>query len=162
MISFLQPKDEPSDEITRLVTLGPLEVKIMAIMWAHGEANVHDVVEKLDRKLAYTTVMTTLDRLFKKGLLERHKQERAFAYVPCFSRLEWEKKRAEHLVAGFLAGPQQSRELLISCLLDAVGQQDKVLLDELEEKVRTKRNELFGGDQAQVQRPGQREPRTRG
>ena len=40
----------------------------MEVMWAADEASVRDVVEKLDRKLAYTTVMTTLDRLFKKGV----------------------------------------------------------------------------------------------
>ena len=49
--------------------LGPLEVTVMEILWARGESNVRDVVDRLDRPLAYTTVMTTLDRLFKKGLL---------------------------------------------------------------------------------------------
>jgi predicted transcriptional regulator len=153
MIHFWQKHGNETNGIERQITLGSLEIQVMAILWTQGESNVHDVVEKLDRKLAYTTVMTTLDRLFKKGLLERHKQERAFAYSPCLSRAEWEKKRAEHLVAGFLAGPQQSRELLISCLLDAVSEHDKVLLDELEEKVRMKRKELFGREQGQG--PGQ-------
>ena len=51
--------------------LGPLEVTVMEILWARGESNVRDVVDRLDRPLAYTTVMTTLDRLFKKGLLLR-------------------------------------------------------------------------------------------
>jgi predicted transcriptional regulator len=57
--------------------LGPLEIAVMEILWVQGESNVHDVVEKLGRPLAYTTVMTTLDRLYKKGLLSRHKSERA-------------------------------------------------------------------------------------
>jgi hypothetical protein len=43
----------------------------MDVMWAGGESNVRDVAEKLGRPLAYTTVMTTLDRLFKKGLARR-------------------------------------------------------------------------------------------
>ncbi len=62
--------------------LGPLEVQVMEILWGAGERSVRDVVERLDRKLAYTTVMTTLDRLFKKGLLDRQKSERAFLYSP--------------------------------------------------------------------------------
>ena len=62
--------------------LGPLEVTVMEILWARGESNVRDVVDRLDRPLAYTTVMTTLDRLFKKGLLARRKSDRAFIYSP--------------------------------------------------------------------------------
>jgi predicted transcriptional regulator len=122
--------------------LGPLEMRIMAVLWSVGQSSVRDVVEKLERKLAYTTVMTTLDRLFKKGLLDRQKSERAFLYLPRLSSQEWERRRAGDLVAGFLAGPQPSRELLLSSLVEAVGQHDAVLLDELEEKIRKKRKEL--------------------
>ena len=122
--------------------LGHLEITVMEILWDSGESNVHDVVQKLDRPLAYTTVMTTLDRLFKKGLLARRKSERAFFYSPRLSRREWEHKRAGDFVAGFFAGPQPSSELLISCLVEAVGQQDEALLDELERKIRLKRKEL--------------------
>jgi predicted transcriptional regulator len=123
--------------------LGHLEGTVMEILWSRGESNVRDVVEKLERPLAYTTVMTTLDRLFKKGLLERRKSERAFLYSPRLSRREWEHKRAGDFVAGFLAGPQPSSELLISCLVEAVGQQDEALLDELERKIKLKRKELL-------------------
>ena len=111
--------------------LGHLEECVMEILWSGGESNVRDVAEKLARPLAYTTVMTTLDRLYKKGLLARRKEERAFLYAPRLSRLEWERK----LVAGF------SGELLISCFLDNAGR-DPALLDELERKIRMKRKEL--------------------
>jgi predicted transcriptional regulator len=114
----------------------------MEILWAQGESNVRNVTQKLDRPLAYTTVMTTLDRLFKKGLLTRRKSERAFLYSPLFSRSEWEHKRAGDLIAGLLAGPQPSSDALISCLVEAVGQHDVALLDELEKKIRAKRREL--------------------
>lgn len=114
----------------------------MEILWQEGESSVHDVVPRLARPLAYTTVMTTLDRLFKKGLLDRRKSERAFVYSPRLSRREWEHKRTGDFVAGFLAAPQTSSELLISCLVEAVGQHDKALLDELERKIRLKRREL--------------------
>jgi predicted transcriptional regulator len=123
--------------------LGPLEIAVMEILWEHGEGNVHDVIGKLGRPLAYTTVMTTLDRLYKKGLLNRRKSERAFLYCTRQSRREWEQKRAGEFVAGFLAGPQSAGELLISCLVEAVGQKDEALLDELERKIRMKRKELY-------------------
>jgi predicted transcriptional regulator len=113
----------------------------MDIIWSRGESNVRDVAEKLGRPLAYTTVMTTLDRLFKKGMLERRKSERAFLYSPRLSRPDWERQRAGELVAGFLAGPRPSGELLISCFLDQVGR-DASLLDELERKIKIKRKEL--------------------
>jgi predicted transcriptional regulator len=122
--------------------LGPLEIHVMEVVWGVGECSVRDVVEKLGSKLAYTTVMTTLDRLFKKGLLDRQKSDRAFLYSPRLSSQEWERRRAGDLVAGFLSGPEPSRDLLLSSLVDAVGQHDAMLLDELEEKIRRKRREL--------------------
>ena len=122
--------------------LGPLEVQVMEVLWSAGECCVRDVVERLDRKLAYTTVMTTLDRLYKKGLLDRQKAERAFLYLPRMSHQEWERQRAGALVAGLLSGSQPSRELLLSSLVDAVGQHDINLLEQLEEKIRRKRKEL--------------------
>src|SRR5580658_846239 len=124
------------------VALGHLELKVMEVLWAHGESNVHDVVQRLGRPLAYTTVMTTLDRLFKKDLLVRRKWERAFLYAQRWTRQEWEQKRAGDFVAGFLASPQASGDLLISSLVEAVGQYDTALLDELEKKIRRKRKEL--------------------
>jgi len=122
--------------------LGPLEMEVMEVIWEAGRCSVRDVVERLNSRLAYTTVMTTLDRLFKKGLLNREKSERAFLYSALFTSQEWERRRAGDLVAGFLAGPEPSRDLLLSSLVDAVGQHDAVLLDELEEKIRRKRREL--------------------
>ena len=113
----------------------------MDVLWSGGESNVRDVAEKIGRRLAYTTVMTTLDRLYKKGMLERRKSERAFLYSPRLSRREWERQRAGELVAGFLAGPRHSGEMLISCFLDEVGR-DAGLLDELERKIKIKRQEL--------------------
>ena len=122
--------------------MGHLEITVMEIVWAQGESSVHDVAQKLDRPLAYTTVMTTLDRLFKKGLLDRRKSERAFLYAPRLSRTEWERKRAGDFLAAFLAGPRPSGDLLISCLVDAVSEQNAALLDQLERRIRIKRKEL--------------------
>jgi len=114
----------------------------MEVVWNCGESSVRDVVEKLDNRLAYTTVMTTLDRLFKKRLLDRYKSERAFVYSARLSSEEWERQRAGDLVAGFLAGSQPARDLLLSSLVDAVGHYDAMLLDDLEAKIRNKRREL--------------------
>lgn len=145
MIRFLNTRRTHEEQADTLqpFALGHLEISVMEILWSRGESSVRDVIHQLPRALAYTTVMTTLDRLYKKNLLERRKSERAFLYSPLLSQEAWERKRAGDLVAGFLAGPQPSRDLLISCLVEAVGQYDKALLDALEKKIRTKRKELF-------------------
>ena len=137
--SFRSPVLESGDS---KAMMGHLESDVMEILWAREESSVHDVVEQLARPLAYTTVMTTLDRLYKKGLLDRRKSDRAFVYRPKLSRADWERKRAGDFLSAFLAGPGPSGDLLISCLVDAVGHQDGALLDELERRIRAKRREL--------------------
>lgn len=131
---------------SRQLQMGPLEVAVMEMVWKLGTCNVRDVVEQLERKLAYTTVMTTLDRLYKKGLLDREMTDRAFVYSAKESREDWDRRRAGEMMAGFLAGPEESHHLLLSCLVDAVGTHDAMLLDELEEKIQRKRQELADKD----------------
>jgi predicted transcriptional regulator len=147
VIRFFKNRAARAGSTSRLLALGSLEFELMEILWSREESRVRDLVPRLSRPLAYTTVMTTLDRLFKKGLLGRRKSDRAFIYSPSFSRQEWERRRAGSLVAGFLAGPHPSRELLLSCLLDAVGEHDAALLDELEKKIRTRRKALLRREQ---------------
>jgi predicted transcriptional regulator len=66
--------------------LGALERQVMEHLWRAGrEASVRDVHEAFAPSLAYTTLMTTLDRLHKKGLLRRRKEGRAFVYAPSVS-----------------------------------------------------------------------------
>ncbi|HMD39324.1 MAG TPA: BlaI/MecI/CopY family transcriptional regulator [Candidatus Acidoferrum sp.] len=142
VIRFFKNRHARGGDPGQLAALGSLEFELMEILWSRGKSSVRDVVPKLSRPLAYTTVMTTLDRLFKKGLLDRHKLDRAFVYSPSFSRQEWERKRAESVVSGFLSGPNPSRELLLSCLLEAVGEHDVTLLGELEKKIRSRRKEI--------------------
>ncbi|HEY8056138.1 MAG TPA: BlaI/MecI/CopY family transcriptional regulator [Terriglobales bacterium] len=122
--------------------LGPLESRVMEIVWRNSEANVRQVAALLPEPLAYTTVMTTLDRLYKKGLLERRKKSRAFIYAPRVSRAQWLRRRAGEFVANFFATPHPEREALLSCLLDAVEQYDAALLDDLSQQIRDKRRQM--------------------
>ncbi|GIK83687.1 MAG: penicillinase repressor [Patescibacteria group bacterium] len=64
--------------------LGPLEHQIMDIVWKQKKATVYSVVEELcqEKKLAYTTVMTVMSRLTKKGVLSREKKGKTFYYHP--------------------------------------------------------------------------------
>ena len=143
MIRFLKNRIAHPNQAVQQLSLGRLEFDLMQILWARGESNVRDVAQQSSRPLAYTTVMTTLDRLYKKGLLDRRMPDRAFLYSARFSQQEWERTQAENVLTNFLTGPQASRELLLSSFLDAVGEHDTALLDELEKKIRRKRRELF-------------------
>lgn len=144
MVSIFPQRRPDDSELTQRLALGPLELSVMEVVWQTGACNVRDVVQQLDRELAYTTVMTTMDRLYKKGLLDRTKCERAFIYSQRISKDNWERQRTDDLLAGFLTGTQPSRELLLSCLIDAVGEHDPDLLDQLEEKIQSKRRALTG------------------
>jgi predicted transcriptional regulator len=66
----------------------PLELLCLNALWSLSEGNVRDVREivALSRPLAYTTIMTVLDRLVRKGKLTRRKVGRAFVYSPQASR----------------------------------------------------------------------------
>jgi predicted transcriptional regulator len=144
VVNYVLGDDPLSD---RQLMLGPLELEVMDVVWNFGASNVRDVVGQMQRELAYTTVMTTLDRLYKKGLLGREMTERAFVYAPKLTREEWNRRRAGEMMAGFLSGPEESRHLLLSCLVDAVGPHDLQLLDELENKIQRKREELADSKQ---------------
>ena len=66
--------------------LTPLELEIMHVLWDHGPATVAEVQPQLKATLAYTTVMTMLGILFKKGKVKRTQQGRAFRYRAAVSR----------------------------------------------------------------------------
>ena len=78
--------------------LGSLEAEVMEVLWTRGECKVREVMRTLDRDLAYTTVMTTLDRLFRKKLLDRRKSGRAYIYSPRITCQEWKDKVARDVV----------------------------------------------------------------
>jgi len=142
MDEFVEKASVETAVTDRRLSLGPLEVEVMEVVWAHGDSNVREVTARMQRPLAYTTVMTTLDRLYKKGLLEREMTDRAFVYSAKVSREDWDLQRAGEMMSGFLTGPAESRHMLLSYLVDAVGTHDAMLLDELERKVQHKREEL--------------------
>jgi predicted transcriptional regulator len=117
--------------------LGEREREVLEILWNDGSATVQQVADGLTTALAYTTVMTTLDRLYKKGLLRRSKQDRAFVYKPAFSKSDMEQGRANEMVHRLFSDSSMNRDALLSCLVDAVQGYDNDLLRRLEEKVRS-------------------------
>lgn len=117
---------------------GHLERDVMEVMWQVETASVRDVQRRLPRPAAYTTVMTTLDRLFKKGFVDRVRHGRAFVYRAAHSREQVETAVTAGLLSGFLEEGSRARPLL-SHLVDAVAAHDEKLLDELDALIREKR-----------------------
>src|SRR5690348_5683725 len=71
--------------------LGKLEREVLEETWRIGEVSVRDIHRAFEERVAYTTLMTTLDRLFKKNLLARRKDGRAFLYSALVSREDFER-----------------------------------------------------------------------
>ncbi|HWK31526.1 MAG TPA: BlaI/MecI/CopY family transcriptional regulator, partial [Terriglobales bacterium] len=63
-------------------SLGPLEQELLRVLWRRGDATVRELTDDRAVDGAYTTLMTTLDRLYKKGILAREAEGRAFRYRP--------------------------------------------------------------------------------
>jgi predicted transcriptional regulator len=118
---------------------GTLELRVLEALWRRPNgANVRDIQGEFP-KAAYTTLMTTMDRLHRKGVLDREKTGRAFVYRPRYSREELETGAAARAV-GTLLGHGNAQPIL-SWLVDTVSEHDARLLDELERLVQAKRRE---------------------
>jgi predicted transcriptional regulator len=122
--------------------LGSLEREVMDVVWQTDQTTVREVQAALPRRVAYTTVMTTLDRLYKKGFVVRVRHGRAFLYSPACSREEAEAAAADGIVRALLSSGSEAARPFLSNLVDAVGAGNDALLDELERLVRDKRRRL--------------------
>ena len=73
-----------------LDSLGQLQRAVMEVVWRRGEASVHDVLKELGprRKLAYTTVLTVMQKLEKAGWLAHRNEGKSYIYTPTASREE--------------------------------------------------------------------------
>ena len=83
---------------------GELEQAIMEVVWAQGSATVADVVEALEDKDAYTTILTLMRILKVKGYLSSRKEGRAFVFVPKVDRNTVARKAVHQLLSKFFAG----------------------------------------------------------
>jgi len=125
--------------------LGPLERQVLQGVWARGTATVRELLEDGAIWQTYTTIMTTMDRLFKKGLLDRVPDGRAFRYSARYGPQELEHISAVKSIRQLLGSEYAS--LHLSYLVEAVSAQDSKLLDELQALVERQRTQLKTGEQ---------------
>lgn len=97
-------------------TLTPLELEIMQVLWQHGASTVSEVQPHLRAELAYTTVQTMLNVLWRKKKVKRVQQGRAFRYEPVVSRQRATGSALRDLVGRMFGG---SSEALLMAMIDA-------------------------------------------
>ncbi len=132
--------------------LGPFEQQILQELWSHGSATVRELLADGTIRQAYTTVMTTMDRLYKKGLLDRVAEGRAFRYTPRHSAEELQRVNALESIRQLL-GSGDASALPLSYLVEALSDHDAQLLDELQLLVERKRREIQSSQEAKAQEP---------
>ncbi|HEX9004004.1 MAG TPA: BlaI/MecI/CopY family transcriptional regulator [Blastocatellia bacterium] len=117
--------------------LGELETAVMELLWRESELTVCQVEERLQqrRQIAHTTVLTTLDRMHRKGYLTREKQGKAFVYAPRYTREEFERGLTQEVLGALLG---QFTQPALSTFVDLIAA-DESRLDELEALIREKR-----------------------
>ena len=113
--------------------LGPLELQVMVVTWNLCTCSVRDVVDQLPQRLAYTTIMTTLVRLFRKGMVRRTKEHNKFVYSPTCTELQWQEWAADEAAERFLTTQNVPRKLLVSSLRKAMGEQEPGAVSSTEE-----------------------------
>jgi len=123
--------------------LGPLEVQLLRWLWQRGNGTVREVLEAGDVEGAYTTLMTTLDRLHKKGLLTREAEGRAFRYYPSQTENQFNGEIVRNAIRHML-GAGETGTAQMSFLVEAISEHDRTLLDQLEREIERKRRQLNG------------------
>jgi predicted transcriptional regulator len=122
---------------------GPLEARVLDVLWAiDSPVTVRDLQSHF-ASTAYTTLMTTLDRLHRKGVLDREKAGRAFAYRHRWSRQALVARFAGQQL-GALFAPDPALQPLVSFFVDAVTRRDLEVLGELERLIARRRAEREG------------------
>lgn len=117
---------------------GALELRVLEALWRRGTGTVRDLCDDFPAA-AYTTLMTTMERLHKKGVLHRQKSGRAFIYEPVNTRTELESGLITRAIQPLLSS--ESARPVLSCFVDEVSRHDERLLDELERLVQEKRRQ---------------------
>ncbi len=109
--------------------LGTLEARIMEIVWKKGSVSVQDVCDRMGKGANYKTVMTVMNRLVEKGVLDREKVSRAFVYTPRLNRQEFLESAYHQIVTGLVS---DLSELALAQFVDVLGELEPSALEMLQ------------------------------
>lgn len=112
-----------------------LEREVIEVLWDRGEVSVRDVLARLPHEYAYTTILTVLDRLHTKGVVEREKVEGAWHYRPTRSRVA----TLAQALASILDEARENPEPVYLAFLDHAQAVSPDALDRLEAMIQARR-----------------------
>ena len=116
----------------------------MEILWTKGSMKGRDLYEEIRRKkdIAYTTALTVLDRLSKKGLIKKDRKSGIILFTPAVSRQAYESAVTESLVQKAF---EVSPDLAVSAFADMFSKMPKGNLEKLEKLLEEKKNGKYQG-----------------
>jgi predicted transcriptional regulator len=122
------------DEVGLHRFFGPLEAKIMELLWDQNELSIKDVQQRLEKEkpINFNTVMTVMKRLMEKGILEKRLQGRLSIFRPIQSKEEFIEEQSKKLTENLL---DEFGGVVINHMLDSMKEVDQDLLNQLEKKI---------------------------
>jgi len=110
--------------------LGSVERPVLEALWEKGSLTGRELYEEVRRSkaLAYTTVLTTVGRMVKKGSVRRKKVDGLYYYEPAMTRTEFERQAASAVIKGIF---EISTSHAISAFVDTLSQWDESKLNEI-------------------------------
>lgn len=120
---------------------GPLEAKIMDILWNDVEMTIKDVQQVLDREKEtnFNTVMTVMNRLVEKGILHKRAEGRSSLYQPVQSRVEFLNAQSKEMTNELM---DEFGNVVVSHMLDALEDVDEDLVAKLEQKIKDLKKDM--------------------
>ncbi len=119
------------------MTMGRLEYKVFDAVCKLGKASVRDILDAVGSTYAYTTVMTTCDRLAKKGILGRVKDGNRYLYTPAASRDSMDKDATCKVLESIM---NSMTEPVMSGFLDMLEKTDSAKLEMLERMIKERKD----------------------
>jgi len=117
---------------------GSAELPVLEALWERGALTGREIYEEVRRskELAYTTVLTTVGRMVKKGSIRRKKRDGIYIYEPALKKPEFERQAASAVIKGIVA---MSPSHAVSAFVDVLSQYDAGKLDEIMKIIEEKR-----------------------
>lgn len=115
---------------------GPLEAKIMHVLWNGPEITIKDVQARLERDkiINFNTVMTVMNRLVEKGILTKRTVGRTSLYKPLLSKEHFMENQSKELTYELI---EEFGPLVVNHMIDALEEADPDLLEQLEQKIKS-------------------------
>ncbi|ERI07870.1 BlaI/MecI/CopY family transcriptional regulator [Aneurinibacillus aneurinilyticus] len=128
------------DEVGLKRFFGSLEAKIMELLWEADELSIKEVQQHLekDKPVNFNTVMTVMNRLVEKGILEKRVQGRLSLFQPVQSKEEFMEEQSKKLTENLL---DEFGGVVLNHMIDSLKEADQTLLDKLEQKIQQLKKE---------------------